>query len=322
MNNEYVRIGLLNVRGITHAAQEIEALIEDDSINVMALPELKIMPGRHLGLSMDSAYVSGPTRSSRRGGQGGQFSTGGVGIVVNGMAKHKEVLRIRTNEIQAMGIKIGDVNYVAIYITPNSKKEMIRDALTRIHRECSGKVVVFGDLNARRKEWCSTNNAAGNTIVNWCFENGWHIDPPSIHTREGPTGVRTTIDVALTRNCQVQDYKHATEFGYGLSDHVPIYANLNKKIIRGNEPARITMKQRVKPEIVEKTLERLERELPALIQRLESVHTQDQLDALYARFKELLTEYFMPKGRKRNRLRHKFFWTDELNYKAKVRSML
>jgi len=321
-NEEYVRIGMLNVRGISHAAQEVEALIEEDAINVMALPELKLMPGRHIGLSMEHAYVSGPTRTTRTLGQGGSFSTGGVGIVVYGMARHKEVLRIRTDEIQAIGIKIGDVNYVAIYITPQTKKELIREALTRIHRECSGKVVVFGDLNARRIEWCTTNNAAGNTIFNWCHENGWHIDPPTIHTREGPTGNRTTIDIAITRNCQVKDYKHATEFGYGLSDHVPVYANLDKKKIRGKEPARITMKQRTKPKLVEKTLERLERELPDLIQKLETITTQEQLDALYRRFREILTDYFKPKGRKKNRLRYKYFWTDELNRKAKVRSKL
>jgi len=112
--NADLRVGMINARGLKYTAQEIESWIMDDRLNITALSEIKMTPGSHPGISLDHELITGP--HSR-----GNATSGGVAIIIYGMAKHKLVLKLRESYAQAVGVKIRDVTYVAIYLNPEGK---------------------------------------------------------------------------------------------------------------------------------------------------------------------------------------------------------
>jgi len=167
-NTSYIRVGMLNICGLKNSAQELEDWIVEDRLNVTAVSEILMHSGTHPGLSLDHEMLCGPLRAD------GRSTKGGVAIVLYGVAKHKVVLRLVEDHAQALGVQIKDVTYVATYIRPCTRKEEIKKFLTRIHRASHGTTVILGDLNARRKEWCTTNTTAGNAVVDWCEAHEWN----------------------------------------------------------------------------------------------------------------------------------------------------
>jgi len=84
-----LRVGMLNTCGLNDTAQEVEDWIIDDRINITALSETRITPGKHPGLSLYYEMMTGPLNAS------GRATKGGVAIVLYGMDKYKVVLRFR-----------------------------------------------------------------------------------------------------------------------------------------------------------------------------------------------------------------------------------
>jgi len=315
-STSHLRVGMLNVRGLAHTAQELEDWIQHDRLNITAVSEILLTPGAHPGLSLDHEILCGPEKANGRG------TKGGVAIILYGVAKHKVVLRLREDYAQAIGVKIRDVTYVSTYIRPDTKRDDIKNFLTKIHRACVGTTLILGDLNARRREWCTIDTTAGNAITDWCETNGWHIDAPPIPTRQDAR-VLTTVDLALSRNCKLSNYKHASRYCLGISDHIPVYGTLDKENRRDDEETqRITLNRRLRTDFQKETLERMIAELPALCTEIEKVFTQEELNIIYRKYKEIMIAAYVPKGRRRNRRRFKYFWPDALNFRARIRSRL
>jgi len=311
-----LRVGMMNVRGLVRTAQEIEDWILDDRINVLALSEILLTPGIHPNLSLQNETVSGPLNAH------GLATKGGVAIVLYGIAKYKVVLRLREEYGQAVGVQIKGVTYVSVYISPAARRGEIIQFLNQIHRICRGTTIVLGDFNARQEDWCTENNTAGKALVDWCEDYEWRIDAPPFPTRQD-TRCSTTVDLAITRNCKLTKFREATNYCHGISDHNPIFGEMETERARGeNEAPRITLNRRTRPEYNEQTAERMEKELPDLLEKLSTVDSQELMDRLYKEYTKIMTTAYIPKGKKRNRQRYKYFWNDELNAKGRERSRL
>jgi len=316
MTSPCVRLGMFNVRGLRHTAQEVQDWIEEENLNVTALSETNIKAGSSTGISLRHEQVASPR------------SKGGVAIVIYGMAKHKVVLRYPGESIQAIAICVKNVNYVSVYISPSTTKNELVKALDTIHYKCKGKTILMGDFNARRVEWCTRNDTRGNQLVKWATHRGWIIDAPNIPTRQetrdgkyANTGA-TTIDLMVTRNWKAHTFRYPREFCLGLSDHIPIQAQLDQTVERDREPPRISLHRHTRVDLQEHVIKNMEEHLPNLIEELENVHTQDELDVLYDKYIALMVDPFMPKGRNRSCRRRKYFWTKRMSCDARKRSSL
>ena len=106
------RVGMLNVQGTMNTIGEIEHWIATERIHVAVLTETLLDPqkGNPYGGPAECA------RFAEKGPRGTVKPRGGVSIRLNGMAKHRTVLRIVEANCQAVGVRIGPITYVDIYI--------------------------------------------------------------------------------------------------------------------------------------------------------------------------------------------------------------
>lgn len=122
-----------------------------------------------------------------------------VSASILGTAEHNLVLK-HTNRIQAAAIRIGDVIYCSMYVSPESTPNHMLLVLDNVKNACYGRVVVMGDLNSMNVCWDRVNNSRGRALARWESLYGWEISAPKEKTFKNHQG-SSTVDIFVSRGC-------------------------------------------------------------------------------------------------------------------------
>jgi len=212
MSNNPMKIGFLNVQGIHNHVEEIEDWILHADLNITAVIETKLTPEK----SIPSHLTTISARQPPRFGNSGRLSpSGGINLFLSDIPRHKIVLQFADPDFEAVGITVKEITYVAVYMRSHISREDFEHYFKHIHMTCRGRTIIFGDLNARHRSWCSKTNQSGAWLHRWGRKNGWLIQAPNFTTRNHiprnnhSSPQHTTIDLFVTRAATVTDIKPA-----------------------------------------------------------------------------------------------------------------
>jgi len=318
-----MKVGLLNICGLRGKLEELEDWMEAENLQMLALIETKLPHDMRLFTHHDTVCVRHPPIFNNTNAQS---PCGGITIMLRNINKYKLAFRYAKPHFEAVGIIIKDTTYVAVYFRPQIRKEDMLIHLNMLHNRCRGKTVIFGDFNSRHRDWCSQTNQSGRHLHAWHLKNGWQLHAPPFPTRVSPgpsqTSTYSTIDLFLTRNINLTNFRYPRSHAFGISDHLPIQADLDTDYIQPPPPLRIAKYRRKRPDLLEKYELNLDANKARLGLLFDNAKTEQDLNAAYADHMKVQTEPFLPKGKYRPRSRDKPWWTPELAAGVKERNRL
>lgn len=196
------------------------------------------------------------------------------------------------------------------------------DILDNLSRKVRGRLIVAGDFNSRNTMWDTRNNAKGIALRRWMSKNSWKIEAPRESTFNSKQG-SSVVDLLIYRGCSVLDTRVVEGEWQGCSDHLPVCPTVVTDCYDSRRSGGTISKPRRKNEqLVSKASLVYDKELPALLKRLQYVKTERDLNEIYRNTTELLAQPFRPKGRPHRSRAARPFWNHELEEMSKHRSKL
>ena len=156
--------------------------------------------------------------------------SGGVALFVNDKIKHNLISLPKLLNVESIAIEVEFNHYkiviIQVYVPQNKMSKIELNKLFNISR----KVIIMGDLNARRIEWnCFANNRNGNILLDYCLTNHINISAPERPTHFPKIGRPSIIDFFLIKN--YSNYPKPISMPILNSDHNPVFLILNERLI-------------------------------------------------------------------------------------------
>lgn len=222
-----LRILFWNADGVHNKQSELENLVSDLNIDIIALNETRLTGRLVLQIPGFSCY-----RADRRSDGAGQ----GVAIMARADIDHSPIDIPLIYNLEAVGIRLqlanGNISLYSVYQSPNLPLfTMLNDIKALMNT--GARVLVMGDLNAKHPYWSpGSANHRGNLV----YELMLH-DEVIVHAPSDPTLVHyrsehdpSTPDLLLTQNVHtIQEIKtiHALS-----SNHLPVLVRLTTQLRR------------------------------------------------------------------------------------------
>lgn len=212
-----------NAQGITTITTitELQNFIDKHQIDIVFLCETLLKPKHKFYLNNYTTYRSDRAEHG-----------GGVAICINKNIKHKILPAYKTNYIENVSIAVNIDNREIVMTSAYSPKYLQTfrndiNKLTPIHRE----FIVLGDLNAKNLAWnCTTNNTAGNILVNIQNHRNFYVHHSNTPTHFPHCGsTPSTLDILLSNStCHFSPLiAHSNELP---SDHAPVVTTFDADI--------------------------------------------------------------------------------------------
>lgn len=209
-----------NAQSIANASKvtELELLLRERDIHVACLQETYLGQGSKLYIPNYTIYRNDrPTHG------------GGVAILVRRGIQHELLNICDTHSIENIVVAIICHNKRIIISSVYSPhfNNSFNDDLAKI-TAVGGESLIFGDFNAKHTAWnCISNNAAGNSLINFLNTSEFSLHAPSSHTHFPHAGTTpSTIDLLLTNAVSPISSPCALDH-FLISDHCPIYCQMD-----------------------------------------------------------------------------------------------
>lgn len=130
---------------------------------------------------------------------------------------------METPDFQIIALPLFSTPTIGAHLRPNPSPEDLRSFWSHILRLTYGHAIVFGDLNARHKNWDRSTNKSGRFFFDRTHRHGFSIRAPASSTFSFQQGTSTVVLLFL-RNIEVSSL--TTSDNEGLSDHTPVHAEI------------------------------------------------------------------------------------------------
>lgn len=220
VNNTLLNIISWNAQSISNGSKtaELERLLRERDIHIVCLQETYLNHNTKLYMPNYTIYRNDRTTHG-----------GGVAILVKKGIQHELLRLCATVSIENIAIAVTFHNkriIITSAYSPHYNNSFSND-LTAI-TSAPGECLIFGDLNAKHTAWrCTTNNAAGNSLLIHLNNSDFSLHAPGTHTHFPHAGsTPSTIDLLLANTVSPIN-SFCTLDNFLVSDHCPIFCQLD-----------------------------------------------------------------------------------------------
>lgn len=269
-----INLGSFNVRG---SKPDIRLIFDLFNLDILCLTETWVTEFTPVPDSLQALHAAG-YRSRNRHRLGG-------GVTILSRHNLHLVHTITSREVQAIVARTPcGTTLIGCYLSPQQPKDSIDGILDQLTKHVKGTCIIFGDFNARARQWDVAQNVHGTAIQRWIKRHHLQLSIPN-----HPTSMRNaTVDLFLSKGLSPSTCE--TKSGSWDTDHRLIQCSFNQSTPW--KPPRIPRKLFRNQEKMESAADYYESKLPQLTKRLSSCCTARDLDSLCHQFCKTMLQPF------------------------------
>jgi len=244
-----LRIATYNVRGLSTSVEQVQALIQQQRLDILIITETFMVP-----------YGTFPTQWKYEA-LAGTKASGGVAIWTKRHIEYKRIFDFEKGGIQGLAIRVGNTSIVGTYLPPHAPMATTRDFFEEVNRRTSGRVLIIGDLNSNNTEWGfhpentqHRTSTRGKWLGNWVKRKGWDVYAPSQPSYYHPS-MRTepsTPDILVAKGCRPNNVRVEEGPWDGSTDHMAVISEMAVTTRKLPQEVRISKERRKNPALVGK----------------------------------------------------------------------
>ena len=208
-----------NCGGIRNKKHELQALLQEEKYDLVALCEVNLPAG--LPLSFPGYYTY---RTDRVGSRGG-----GTAVLVRRYLTHYQLPNPNPQFLEITAVELRtrsqeNLVFAAIYSSPSSNRPFLTSDLEKLN-SLGPRTLVVGDFNSKHTSWNSLlTSPRGKILYDFVEKNKFEVWAPSSPTHYGTRGRPDILDIALSKG--INKYYDIDTINELSSDHLPVTLNL------------------------------------------------------------------------------------------------
>lgn len=309
MTEKFLKIIAWNVQGYGTSKDAVTTLLNTEKPDILFISETKMAPTSSFAPKLRTLAISRC-----------HHNTGIAMFIADHVKFSPGPVHISNASMQVVSIRAGDITIFGVYISPTANRDFVKASLEKIESSTTGRKIIIGDLNARKRKWDKTDNAIGNLLHRWSTSAAWRIHAPTQPTFYCSTG-SSTVDLLVTKRCTGARVQRIQGDWDGASDHLAIQALVPSKAPPRERSNRISRARRRRQDLHDASSTLFETAMPLHTESFKKVQTSEELTAACNSLTQKLLQMFISRGKPRQ-CDSSPAWTQELDAMSKIRSRL